>query len=365
MLRRTSIAVGLAAGVLVLATAFADSPKPVSGKPKTTHQNYTETITGSDGSKVSFDMVAIPGGEFLMGSPDSETGRGKDEGPQVKVRIKPLWVGKCEVTWDEFDLYYVLNNNALKDEGAEGTAPPKDEKPKTPADAVSKPTKPYVDDTYGHERAKHPAICMTHHAALKYCEWLRIMTGKQYRLLTEAEWEYACRAGTTTPYSIPADGKLADYAWFKDNSPDDTRPRGTTHEVGTKKPNAWGLHDMHGNVMEWCLDHHVPDAYARYAKRPLMDGFVLGPCFPPTKNKWAHVARGGHFKDQAKDLRSAARRRSEEKWMEHDPQLPQSIWWLTKYDQLGFRICRPVEDDECKDIKSQVIKENNEIFVPK
>jgi formylglycine-generating enzyme required for sulfatase activity len=364
MLRRTSIAVGLAAGVLVLATAFADSPQPVSGKPKTTHQNYTETIVGSDGSKVPFDMVAIPGGEFLMGSPETEPNRGKDEGPQVKVRIRPMWVGKCEVTWDEFDLYFRLNNDALKDDATE--APPaKDEKKKEGADAVSKPTKPYVDETYTHEREKHPAICMTHHAALKYCEWLRKMTGKQYRLLTEAEWEYACRAGTTTPYSIPKDGKLDEYAWFKDNSPDCTHPRGTTHEVGQKKANPWGLHDMHGNVMEWCLDHHVPDAYARYAKRPLVDGFVLNPCFPPTDNKWAHVARGGHFKDQPKDLRSAARRRSNDDWMKQDPQEPRSIWWLTSYDMIGFRVCRPVEDDELKDITSKLIKGNNEIFEPK
>ena len=179
MLRRTSWSPASPPPALVLATAFADNPKPVSGKPKTAHQNYTETIVGSDGSKVPFDMVAIPGGEFLMGSPDTEANRNKeDEGPQVKVRIKPLWVGKCEVSWDEFDLYFRLNNEALKDgDGAEPPAAAKDDKPKRPADAVSKPTKPYVDETYTHEREKHPAICMTHHAALKYCEWLRKMTG--------------------------------------------------------------------------------------------------------------------------------------------------------------------------------------------
>src|SRR5438876_135446 len=116
----------------------------------------------------------------------------------------------------------------------------------------AKPTRPYVDEPYGFEREKHPAICMTHHAAMKYCEWLSKKTGKDYRLPTEAEWEYACRAGTTSPYGIPEGAKLEDYAWYKENSGIESRPAGAPHAIGTKKPNAWGIHDMHGNVMEWC-----------------------------------------------------------------------------------------------------------------
>src|SRR5262249_13205521 len=143
---------------------------------------------------------------------------------------------------------------------------PKDDKTLSPADAVSKPTKPYVDETYGFERDRKPAICMTQHAAMKYCEWLSKKTGKDYRLPTEAEWEYACRAGTTGPYGIPEGAKLGDYAWLKENSPTDERPGGALHAVWTKKPNAWGIYDMHGNVMEWCIDHYVPDAYSRFDK---------------------------------------------------------------------------------------------------
>ena len=370
MLRRYQLAFVLAVGGTAMLAAIADDLKQT--KPKTTHQNYTETLLDPDGNKITFDMIAVPGGEFCMGSSESEKGRGKDEGPQIKVRLKAFWIGKTEVAWDEYDLYWRLNNPGLKSEENDGEKEAKEEKkdpkekakPIDPADAISKPTKPYVDEAYGHERDKHPAICMTQHAAMKYCEWLNIKTGKQYRLPTEAEWEYACRAGTTSPYGIPADATLGDYAWYKGNSADETHPRGTTNEVGLKKPNAWGIHDMHGNVMEWCLDHYVEDAYARYAKGA-MDGIVTFPYFKPTENKWWHVARGGHFKDEAKDVRSAARRRSDQKWMVADPQRPQSIWWLTNYDVIGFRIVRPVEDDELKGMTSKVVRENDQIFKAK
>jgi formylglycine-generating enzyme required for sulfatase activity len=355
-----------AVGGFALVVALADEPK---SKPATKHQNYTETLDGPEG-KVTFDMVAVPGGDFLMGSPPSEAERRDDEGPQVKVRLKPFWIGKCEVTWDEFDLYFRYGNKNLDKKEGEGEAAEekkpeakKDDKPGSPADAVSKPTRPYVDETYGFEREKNPAICMTQHAAMKYCEWLSKKTGKDYRLPTEAEWEYACRAGTTGAFGIPEGAKLEDYAWFKANSKGEDG-RLSPHPVGTKKPNAWGIHDMHGNVMEWCLDHYVKDAYKRFQKLALADGFVTGPVFKPTENKWAHVARGGHFKDEPKDLRSAARRRSEKKWMAADPQEPQSIWWLTNYPIIGFRICRPVEPDELTGITSKVIKENDEEFKP-
>jgi formylglycine-generating enzyme required for sulfatase activity len=389
MFRRIQLSAVLAVGGIVLLAACNDEPKKHTTEhpnylvafteepkgPAAKHQNYTESLTAPDGSKVPFEMVAVPGGEFLMGSPSDEADRKDDEGPQVKVRLKPFWIGKCEVSWDEFDLYFRYGNlNLLKkdDEGGEEEKkeekkePPKDApKPVTPADAVSKPTKPYVDETYGFDREKNPAICMTHHAAMKYCEWLSKKTGKDYRLPTEAEWEYACRAGTTSPYGIPKDAKLDDYAWHKSNSGIETRPAGAPHGVGLKKANAWGIHDMHGNVMEFCMDHYVKDAYARYRKLPLVGGFIESPGFAPTENKWRHVARGGHFKDKLPDLRSAARRKSDVKWMDADPQDPKSIWWLTNYPIIGFRVVRPVEPDSLTGIQSKVVKENDEEFVPK
>ena len=222
MFRRIQLSAVLVVGGFAILAALADNPKQAKSPIK--HQSYTESLDGPEG-KVNFEMIAVPGGEFTMGSPDSEPGRRKDEGPQVKVKVKPFWIGKCEVTWDEFDLYFRVGNNNLKADAGDGDK--KNSKPISAADAVSKPTKPYVDETYGYEREKHPAICMTHHAAMKYCEWLSKKTGKDYRLPTEAEWEYACRAGTTSPWGIPPGAKLEAYAWFKGNSGIEARPAGT------------------------------------------------------------------------------------------------------------------------------------------
>jgi formylglycine-generating enzyme required for sulfatase activity len=355
MLRKLLFLIPVAGLSSALMIAMADEPK-TAPKPKTEHQNYTETIKDPAGD-VKFDMIAIPGGTFTMGSPEGEKGREKNEGPQLKVKVNPFWMQKVEVTWDEYDVYFKRNNANLKKEGEDEIDP------KNP-DAKTKPTSPYVDETYNHERDKHPAICMTHHAAMKYCEWLSAKTGKLYRLPTEAEWEYACRAGSETPYGIPDGSKLEDYAWYAVNAKDETHPRGTTHEVGSKKPNAWGLYDMHGNVMEWTLDHYVVNAYEIFAKKA-NGGLLELPFFRSGDKKWFHVARGGHFKDTEKDLRSAARRGSEKKWMKDDPQIPQSIWWLTNYDTIGFRVVRAVEEyPAMKGIKATLDRENDEIFKP-
>jgi len=357
MKHRIPLCAAVVLGGFLVAAAVGD---PAPAKPAATHMNYTEKLaTAEDAPKVSFDMVAVPGGEFLMGSPPTDPDRKPDEGPQVKVKVKPFWMAKTEISWDEFDLYFRLNNAQL--EGADAAKDPAKKVDPAGPDAVSKPTMPYVDETYGHERDKHPAICMTHHAAMKYCEWLSKRTGKYYRLPTEAEWEYAARAGTTTPYGIKKDEKIDEYAWYKANSPDETHPRGTTYEGAKKKPNAFGLYDMQGNVMEWCLDHYVADAYTRFNAN-LKDGFSVGPAFKPTENKWFHVARGGHFKSEEKGLRLAARVASEKAWMRQDPQEPQSIWWLTTFDIIGFRVVRPVEDDDLKGLTSKVVKENDQIF---
>ncbi|MGC8989755.1 MAG: formylglycine-generating enzyme family protein, partial [Verrucomicrobiia bacterium] len=163
---------------------------------------------------------------------------------------------------------------------------------------------------------------------------LSAKTGHFYRLPTEAEWEYACRAGTTTAYYFGDDAsKLAEYGWFEENSEENGDWK--YHKVGKKKPNPWGLHDMHGNVWEWCLDQYE-DNYEKFADTVHQD-----PWNRATK-PYPHVVRGGSFDDEASRLRSAARRGSDPVWKMRDPQLPKSIWWFTDAKFVGFRIVRPL-----------------------
>lgn len=299
---------------------------------------YTETIPDTG---VQFDMVPIPAGKFKMGSLEEEADREEHEGPVREVEVRAFWMGRCEVTWNEYDLFAFSLD--LKKELEE-----KQDKAQGGGDAVTRPTPPYTDMTFGYGHDGYPALCMTHHAAMEYCRWLSMKTGKTYRLPTEAEWEYACRANTQTPYSFGGDPeKLDEYAWFADNA------EGQPHPVGKKKPNPWGLNDMHGNVAEWCLDHFDPK---RYAALP-GDKASLNPFLKPTDKRFSHVVRGGSWDDEAGMLRSAARRGSIREWLRQDPQRPQSIWWLTEALFVGFRVVRPVEEYEgLKNLRSTVTK---------
>jgi formylglycine-generating enzyme required for sulfatase activity len=281
-------------------------------------QRYTQQITGTD---VAFDMVPIPSGQFVMGSPPSEKGRKPDEGPQHQVKIEPFWMGKCEVTWDEYDLWtYGLDVQRRK--VARQKASPRD----VVADAVTRPTKPYTDMTFDMGHDGFPAICMTQLAAKMYCKWLTEKTGRYYRLPTEAEWEYACRAGSETAYFFGND------PWFDKNSSEHY------HKVGKKQPNRWGLYDIHGNVAEWVLDQYRPDFYAELAKKPQP---VLEPLALPTK-VYGRIVRGGSWDQDEAKARCAARDFSIPDWKIQDPQIPQSIWYLTDARFVGFRVIRPL-----------------------
>jgi formylglycine-generating enzyme required for sulfatase activity len=184
-------------------------------------------------------------------------------------------------------------------------------------------------------KGDYPAICMTQHAARTFCNWLSAKTGRYYRLPTEAEWEYACRAGTTTAYSFGDDpDDLEDFAWFYDNSDD------TYQEVGQKKPNPWGLYDMHGNVSEWVLDQYVTDiAGTDNRTDPLAIPLELYP----------RVVRGGGWDDDPDLLRSAARKGSDPEWKKQDPQIPRSIWYHTDARSVGFRVVRPLVEPSSED----------------
>src|SRR5262249_27402083 len=252
---------------------------------------YVEAIPGTE---LKFEMIPIPGGTFTMGSPLGEEKRSDDEGPQVKVEIAPFWMGKCEVTWDEYDEFAFSYD--LKRKKAEGVDPAKQSDTEKAGDAVTRPTPPYADETFGMGRKGQPVICITHHSAMEYCRWLSAKTGKAYRLPTEAEWEYACRAGTKTAYFFGDDpAKIEEYAWYVENA---EKPQ----VVGKKKPNPWGLYDMHGNVSEWCLDHYAADIYSKLLKeQPARRPVVL-----PTDKEYPYVARGGSWDDDGDRLRSAA-----------------------------------------------------------
>ncbi len=299
---------------LKIANAYADSPQAMTA--------YTELL---EHTPVKIEMVPIQGGTYAMGSSVNEAGHVGDEGPQRQIKISPFWMAKCEVTWDAYDVWGeeldILRRQLLMFGGS-----PRDDG----ADAVTRPTDPYTDMSFSMGKRKYPAICMTQHAARTYCKWLTKKTGRYYRLPTEAEWEYACRAGTTTAYHFGEDGsQLGDYAWYGENSDGQYKP------VGRKKPNPWGLHDMHGNVSEWVLDQYVEDIYAKFKGKTIDNPVVI-----PT-TLYPRVVRGGGWDDVAEDLRSAKRIASDEGWKEQDPQLPQSIWYHTDALSVGFRVVRP------------------------
>jgi formylglycine-generating enzyme required for sulfatase activity len=307
-------------------------------------QAYKGSITGTD---ATYEMLPIPGGKFKLGSPETEPGRKPDEGPVREVQIEPFWMGKYEVTWNEYDLF-MYPNEEKKVRAAKQIA----ESLNTLTDGVTRPTQPYVEMSFGMGKDGFPAISMTQHGANKFCQWLSAKTGHFYRLPTEAEWEYACRAGTQSAYYWGDDPKqIGEYCWWGKNA--DFKYQ----KVGKKKPNPWGLHDMLGNVMEWCLDQYDPGFYANAP--------ALNPWNKATK-PYPHVARGGSWDDEDPHaLRASARRASNANWKIQDPQLPKSIWYHTDAQFLGFRVVRPLKTPSAAEMQaywnSGVEKDNPEL----
>ncbi|MCA9230982.1 MAG: formylglycine-generating enzyme family protein [Planctomycetales bacterium] len=313
---------------------------------------YSEQIPGTE---VRFTMVPIGGGEFLLGSPENEPERQPDEGPQVRIRVTPFWMGKCEVTWAEYHAfmktYLVFKRlKELRPMQSEITALPAVkaylEQESLEVDAVTSPTPIYDPDTTytAGEDPDQPAVTMTQFAAKQYTKWLSGISGHTYRLPTEAEWEYAARAGTTTPFSFGTDAsQIDDYAWYYDNADEQT------HAVGSKRPNDWGLYDMHGNVAEWVLDEYESEHYGKL-------GAGLVECSEATRwpmRLYPRAIRGGSWLDEPSLCRSAARHKSDDPdWNLSDPNLPKSPWWYTEEPSMGvgFRIIRPLEplDDETR-----------------
>jgi formylglycine-generating enzyme required for sulfatase activity len=321
----------IAVGAYIIGTMSINTMAAEKKLPK----RYTETVTAKDGEKISFDMVLIPGGSFLMGSPVGEAGRQEHEGPQHKVRLDSFYLCPKEATIKLFMAFYRETVSAKRDFIAVEEAK-KDKEEKGDVDVITGPTPVYGDMTMGYEDM-HPAIGITWHNAMTFCRWLSKKTGKKYHLPTEAQWEYACRAGTTSAYSFGDDPKkLGDFGWFEDTADSETNP------VGKKKPNAWGLYDMSGNVREWVHDFYSPTAYKEAAKKTP----TVNPKGPKTGE--LHVARGGDYSCSAEELRCAARTFEQDWWRSGDPQIPKSIWWLPEMDFIGFRVACSIETDAKK-----------------
>ncbi len=288
--------------------------------------DYTERIPGTD---IEFEMVAIPAGTFTMGSPESEPDRRPDEGPEVQVTLSSFWIARTEVTWDEYETFYA----ATASEGRSSDTPAM---VADDVDAITGPTPPWGNPGQGWGRGDRPAITMSHHSAMTYCKWLSHVTGKKYRLPTEAEWEYACRGGTTSAtFFDPGENASKPFAFHGDNCDEKTQP------PSAASPNPFGLLNMAGNVCEFCLDWYDEEAYSAYpAGVPVVD-----PRGPETGEE--HVIRGGSFLCGLSELRSAARDYSRhDEWIMTDPQIPKSIWWYSDCIDVGFRVVCEKEEGE-------------------
>ncbi|GIW93567.1 MAG: transcriptional regulator [Pirellulaceae bacterium] len=338
-------------GIFVACIAAANAPaglgaeqvpglvqeEPTSGFYVKTNRGYmvpySFTIPGTD---VAIEMVPIPGGLLRMGSPPTEKGRKANEGPQFEVEIQPFWMAKYETRWCEYQQYMRMYR-IFKEMQSRSLRPVTDE---NRVHAVTAPTELY-EPSFTYEKGQdpqQPAVTMTQFAAKQYTKWLSLLTGQQYRLPLECEWEHACRAGTRSAYFFGDDpAQLGDYAWYFDNSDE------TTHPVGQKKPNPWGLYDIYGNVAEWCIDQVLEDGYQRFAgKRVTQWQAAVWPT-----QLYPRVLRGGHWDDTAEACRSAARMESNDpEWKSEDPNLPLSPWWFTTDPArgVGFRIVRSLEE---------------------
>ena len=310
-----------------------------SSRTAPTPKGYTEIVTSKNGEKISFEMVAVPGGTFVMGSPQNEPGHKDDEGPQHEVRVAPFYICTTETTLELFLAYYEETMSAKKEFTAAEEARKEAEQSRNDVDAITGPTPVYGDLTMGYGK-KNPAIGMTWHNAMTFCRWLSGKTGRKYRLPTEAEWEYACRAGSTggsrtAPTGFGNDpNQLKDYVWYKADSD------GEPHEVARKKPNGWGLYDMLGNVREWVYDFYNSTAYTEVANKNL----VVNPTGP--KSGKVHTTRGGAYDSSIEELRCAARAFEEKWWRMNDPQIPKSKWWLPQMDFIGFRVATSIDPND-------------------
>ncbi len=298
----------------------------------TSFENFTETIPGTG---IDFKMIAVPAGSFEMGSPENQPFRDSDEGPRVEVNISEFFMSEIEVSWDQYLTFF----SETSSQGRMSESEMQD----IEVDGITGPTPPWGNPDQGWGTGKLPAITMSHYAATVFCDWLSLKTGKKYRLPTEAEWEYAARAGTEGPYFF--EGSPKDYTtltfWNKTFGPDTSvintyaiykeNSRGRTYPPEVVAPNPFGIRHLLGNVAEFCSDFYSPDIYKKY------ENGVTDPKGPETGKEY--VIRGGSFNADAADLRVANRQQTKtEAWLKTDPQMPKSIWWYSDVAHVGFRV---------------------------
>lgn len=297
---------------------------------------YTMKIPGTE---AEMTMIPIPGGEFLLGSLDSDPHKQADELPQVRVSVEPFWMARTEVSWAEYLPFMNLYEHFKEFEHRKIRLVDK----KNPVDAITAPTELYDPSftfQYG-EDPQQPAVTMTQYAAKQFTKWVSGVTGHMYRLPSEAEWEYACRAGTTTAYHFGDDPQqLDEYAWHSGNTPDEE-----PQKVGTKKPNPWGLHDMHGSVWEWVLDGYAEDGYQHLVSPNNGQAIPAKDAIRWPDKAYPRVVRGGSWEGKPDRCRAAAKMGSDDPaWKQEDPNLPLSPWWFTSDPArgVGFRMVRPL-----------------------
>jgi len=320
---------------------------------------YTADIPGSE---EEIEMVLVPGGTYDMG-PFQDSGT-------YEVKVDSFWIGKYEITWDEYNLFrnemledirsQVYKNLYGVDIDSDAVSSPtlteealdllRDND--IPADIISLPSPPYSDVTAGMGTNGFPAVSMTHYSAFMFTKWLTVKTGDFYRLPTEAEWEYACRAANSNSYEpIKNQSELNEHAWYRGNS------NRKYHQPGTKEPNPLGIYDMLGNVAEWTFDQYHEDYTSILEHNP-----ADNPYFKPTE-LYPRAVRGGSWMDSAEAVSCIQRRGSDPSWKMRDPQLPKSLWWHTNAPFVGLRVVRPINEpssvDEMEEYWIEAIQDYN------
>lgn len=299
-------------------TTFAGGPETRIVQEQPTNGRFVKTDRGFmvpyqqpiPGSSAVIEMVPIPGGEHTLEPIEPSSAKSKT------VSLGPYWIGKFEITMQQYmpyrQLYFTQKRNERKEINQADNP--------TAVDAVTAPTEVY-DPGLHFEYADHPdspALSVSQYAARQYTKFLSLLTAQTYRLPLRSEWQHACLAGSRPPYCFLETGeRLEQYAVSIENSPEGSE----SLRVGTKKPNAWGLHDVHGNVSEFVIE----------------DNAVTG-------MQYGHVACGGNCFSDAKDCTVNSFIRTDEDWWDQDPELPHSPWWTTSEEArvTGFRIVSPL-----------------------